>query len=120
MKRSSLGALAVLLLFALLAMSRPAAAHDYQRNRSDHPLRVFAYFLHPIGIGLEYGFTRPVHWVVSQPNLRIVFGHDPRHELDEQGRYPVCNLCTPLPPIIECPACHKKLLKPRDEYWVWD
>jgi hypothetical protein len=119
MKRSSLSVFVASVVLALFVVSAPVTAHDYQRNNSDHPFRVVAYFLHPVGIGLEYGVTRPVHWVVSQPNMRILFGHAPRHELDELGRYPVCNLCQGTPPVVECPSCHKKLLKPRDEYWTW-
>jgi hypothetical protein len=120
MKRTSLGVLAVCVVLALVALSAPVSAHDYERNASDHPFRVIAHLIHPVGIGLEYGLMRPVHWVVSQPNLRIVFGHDPRHELDEHGRYPVCNLCQPVPPVVECPSCNRNILTPRDEYWVWD
>jgi len=53
-----------------------ASAHDYQRGSTDgHVLRLVAYVVHPIGIALEYGITRPVHWVASQPHLDILLGH---------------------------------------------
>ena len=71
--------------FALALCLAPshADAHDYDRDDSDYFLRYVAYIVHPIGIGLEYAVTRPIHWLVSQPNLSIVFGHDP-HESDEE------------------------------------
>jgi len=119
MKRSLVGLLAVLLAAMVLAIARPAAAHDYDRGNSDHPLRLIAYSLYPIGIGLEYGVFRLVHLGVSQPHARILFGHAPRNERDERGQYPVCNLDKPAPPTVECPHCHKAILKPRDEYYTW-
>ena len=64
------------LVAALTVCFAPAAsAHQYDRDNSDMWLRYVAYALHPVGIALEYGVTRPIHWVVSQPHLNIVFGH---------------------------------------------
>ncbi|KPL12079.1 hypothetical protein AMJ85_02100 [candidate division BRC1 bacterium SM23_51] len=117
MKRTTAGLVAVAVVAVVLAGAVPVAAHDYDRDNSDHVLRYVAYLLHPVGIALEYGVTRPIHWVVSQPNLRTVFGHAPRHERDAQGLYPVCNLCQPGPQTEVCPSCHRPILKPRDEYW---
>lgn len=53
-----------------------SSAHEYDRDDSDHPLRLVGYVLHPFGIAAEYLLLRPVHWVVSQKNLDIVFGHE--------------------------------------------
>lgn len=119
MKRTPVVPVAALVAMALTLVAMPAAAHDYDRDDSDYPLRYIAYALHPVGIALEYGVTRPIHWLVSQPHLRIVFGHDPRNEIDEQGRYPVCPLCKQPPQLVPCPKCHRKLMRPRDEYFVW-
>jgi len=119
MKRPSLALLTVVALALVIASAAPVAAHDYERGDSDYPLRYIAYAIHPIGIVLEYGVTRPIHWLVSQPHLRIVFGHAPRNEIDENGNLPVCNLCRHKPYAVECPRCHKRILKPRDEYFVW-
>ena len=74
--------------FALMVLALPSVsqAHVYDRDDSDHPLRYLAYAVHPIGIALEYAVLRPIHWVVSQPNLDIIFGHEPRPE-KEKGTY---------------------------------
>jgi hypothetical protein len=70
---------------AALALVLPASAHRYQRSVNDHPMRLVAYVLNPIGIALEYAVMRPIHWGVSQHNLDIVFGHDP--SVQENGKY---------------------------------
>lgn len=77
-------AVAVLAL-ALVAVAIPASANRYRRGQSDNPMRLVAYVLHPVGLALEYGIMRPIHWVVSQPDLDIVFGHQARP--DDEGTY---------------------------------
>ncbi|MCX7015647.1 MAG: hypothetical protein NTW86_24360 [Candidatus Sumerlaeota bacterium] len=69
--------LALLCILAALFLSyAPAAsAHEYDRDDSDMWLRYVAYAIHPVGIAIEYGVLRPIHWVVSQKNLDILFGH---------------------------------------------
>lgn len=69
--------LSVLAAAAILASALPAQAHTYRRNSSadENPVRFVAYFVHPIGIALEYLITRPVHYIVSQPHLDILCGH---------------------------------------------
>ncbi|MCL5271639.1 MAG: hypothetical protein M1457_14040 [bacterium] len=76
---------AALLATALLALPARAGAHEYVRGDSDYPLRYIAYALHPFGIAVEYTVLRPIHWVVSQPDLDIVFGHEPTP--DESKNY---------------------------------
>jgi hypothetical protein len=76
MRKRTLGFLLVC-VFVLVAAT-PSWAHDYDRNDSDYWLRYAAYVVHPVGIALEYGVARPIHWVVSRPHLCIIFGHDPR------------------------------------------
>jgi hypothetical protein len=71
---------------ALLATPRNAGAHDYQRNHADNPLRVLAYPIHMIGTGFDFMFTRPIHWFVSRPNNRILFGHSVGIVADVEGR----------------------------------
>jgi hypothetical protein len=75
-------------LFAAALMLAPgrAGAHTYDRDDSDYPLRYVAYALHPLGIAAEYLVLRPIHWVVSRPNLDIVFGHEP-HESDDPNYF---------------------------------
>jgi hypothetical protein len=75
-------------LFAAMLLALPTAgqAHVYDRDDSDYPLRYIAYALYPVGLAVEYAVLRPIHWVVSQPNLDKFFGHDPRRE-EEAGTY---------------------------------
>ena len=75
--------LAALFALALLGLPATSQAHVYDRDDSDYPLRYVAYAVHPIGIAVEYALLRPIHWVVSRPNLDIIFGHDPRREAEE-------------------------------------
>ncbi|MCB2155378.1 hypothetical protein KQI84_10865 [bacterium] len=66
-----------LLALGMVALTIPAAAHRYSRVTDGHPLRLVAYIFHPVGVALEYGVMRPVHWFVSRNDLDIVFGHTP-------------------------------------------
>jgi hypothetical protein len=54
-------------------------AHDTYDDSQSHPLRLVAYAIHPIGYGLEWLVTRPIHFLVSQPSTERIFGHTP-HE----------------------------------------
>jgi hypothetical protein len=119
MKQKFVGLSVALPVAMVLAVAAPAGAHDYDRGNSDYPFRLLAYAVHPLGIALEYGIMRPIHQLVSLPHARIIFGHDPRNERDEHGQYPVCPVCREGMVAVECPNCHKPLLKPRDEYWAW-
>jgi hypothetical protein len=71
---------------ALMAGANTAEAHVYDRDDSDHPLRIVAYALHPFGMAVEYGILRPIHWLVSQPTADKIFGHEPDRE-KEAGTY---------------------------------
>lgn len=64
-------ALAACVLFA----PGSACADTYAVNDSDHPIRYISYPFHAYGKGWEYFVTRPIHWVVSQPKTRYIFGH---------------------------------------------
>ena len=75
--RSLHRSLAGLALCALvLASASPALADEYDARRAGHPLRLVAYAVHPIGVALDWLLFRPGHWLVSQPGLDYVFGHD--------------------------------------------
>jgi len=63
----------------LLAGTRAAYAHDAYDDSESNPLRIAAYALHPVGWAIEWAVMRPMHFVVSQPQLEPVFGHEP-HE----------------------------------------
>jgi hypothetical protein len=64
---------------AVFFLAGPAAAYfdEYDDYTDSHPLRLVAYAIHPVGFTLEWLVTRPIHAVVSQPELQQVFGHRP-------------------------------------------
>jgi hypothetical protein len=64
---------------AWLTAAGTARAHDAYDDSQSHPLRLVAYVLHPAGFAAEWLVTRPVHFLVSQPQLERIFGHTP-HE----------------------------------------
>ena len=63
----------------LAGASSPALAHDAYDDSQAHPLRLAAYALNPVGWAAEWLITRPIHFLVSQPQLEPIFGHVP-HE----------------------------------------
>ncbi len=68
----------MLSLGLLVALSSPALAyHDPYDDSETHPLRLIAYALHPVGYTLEWLVFRPLHAVVSQPQLEPILGHRP-------------------------------------------
>jgi hypothetical protein len=76
MKRS----IACLSLVAVLAMYGSALAipQDEYDDSQSYPLRVAAYLLNPVGVGLEYAIFRPFHWLVSyNDTTELIFGHGP-------------------------------------------
>jgi type IV secretory pathway VirB10-like protein len=68
-------ALAILAVSAFIALAQGASADEYHRATNDNPLRIARYVLQPVCLVGEYFISRPIHWVVSQDNADIVFGH---------------------------------------------
>jgi hypothetical protein len=62
---------------AALVFTLPLSAYsgEYDDFEDSHPLRIIAYPVHAIGYSLEWLITRPIHTLVSQPDLDPVFGH---------------------------------------------
>ncbi len=61
---------------AVLALTPALSFGDsYKTDDSDHVWRYMAYPAHAVGKGVEYLVTRPIHWIVSRPKMRYVFGH---------------------------------------------
>ena len=62
---------------AALVLTLPLSAYsgEYDDFEDSHPLRIIAYPVHAIGYTLEWLITRPIHALVSQPDLEPVFGH---------------------------------------------
>jgi len=63
----------------LAGAATPARAHDAYDDSESHPLRLAAYAVHPIGWLLEWSVMRPLHFLVSHPQLEPITGHVP-HE----------------------------------------
>jgi hypothetical protein len=99
MKRS----ITALSLVAVLAMygSALAVPQDEYDDSQSYPLRVAAYLLHPVGVGLEYLIFRPFHWLVSyNDTTELIFGHGP-HGSEEMRSLMACDevhatSCEPL------------------------
>ncbi len=95
MKRS----IACLSLVAVLALSGSALAFpgDNYDDSESHPLRVAAYILHPVGLGLEWALFRPLHWLASlNDTTEYIFGHRP-HGAEELRSIE----CTPIE-MLQC------------------
>jgi hypothetical protein len=65
---------------ATLLCSTTARAYfdDYDDSQSN-PLVVAYYILYPVGYTVEWLVARPIHALVSQPELEPIFGHKPHH-----------------------------------------
>lgn len=62
----------------IFSLASPSVAYyDPYDDSQSHPLRLVAYALHPVGFALEWLILRPIHALVSQPELEPVFGHTP-------------------------------------------
>jgi hypothetical protein len=53
----------------------PPGYYDGYDDSQSHPLRIAAYALNPVGFAVEWLVTRPIHALVSQPELERIFGH---------------------------------------------
>ena len=73
-------------LIAVMGLSiQTASAHRYSSKSSGHTLRVVAYPVHVFGYALDRLVMRPIHYVVSQPEIDKIAGHHPR--LGESDTY---------------------------------
>jgi peptidoglycan-associated lipoprotein len=97
--------LAIASLAVLLAVqTSPAAAHEYDRDDSDHPLRYVGYALHPFGVLVEKVILRPIHAFVSKPDNDIIFGHEVRHgDHGHDHGHGHMETVTPQAPVAEVP-----------------
>jgi hypothetical protein len=68
------------LTVALAGISAPVFAHDAYDDSQTHPLRLAAYAVNPAGWALEWAVFRPLHFLVSNPQLERIFGHTPHDD----------------------------------------
>ena len=67
----------------LVTLPQRALADEYDDSQS-HPLRLFAYFLHPFGLAMEWTVARPLHALVSgSKEQEYLFGHTPHRSYFE-------------------------------------
>jgi len=64
------------LALVVVLAAAPAAADDYDPTEAGNPLRLAGYVLHPVGVLLDVLIFRPAHWLVSQPVIAQLVGHD--------------------------------------------
>ncbi len=69
------------LCLGLTALPLPVLADEYDDSQS-HPLRVYTYLIHPVGVAAEWLLARPFHALVSSTRgVAYVFGHTPHPPL---------------------------------------
>ncbi len=66
----------------------PVRAETYDSDDSDHPFRYAAYGVHAVGKVVENFVTRPVHWFVSRPKMRYIFGKSSQPRKEEYNHDP--------------------------------
>ena len=69
--------LTALALATALMLPGSARAHDAYSDAEANPLKIASYPVAAAGFALEWLFTRPVHFIVSQPSLQRVFNYEP-------------------------------------------
>ena len=66
---------AAFLLTGSLAAA-PALADEHDPQKTGHPVRIVAYFLHPVGVVLDALIMRPAHWLASREPIKTLVGHE--------------------------------------------
>ncbi len=93
------------LITLILSATAPAYFDDYDDSQSN-PLRVVAYVIHPVGYTLEWLVARPLHALVSQPELEPVFGHTPHPDWYSDNYLPTATGPATMPPVAAGPAAN--------------
>ena len=86
--------LAAFVLAAVTLAGQRASAHDAYSDAESNPLKIASYPVAVVGYVLEWMFTRPVHFLASQPTLQRPFNYEPTYNaldvpdpyLPSQGR----------------------------------
>ena len=107
--RQLLAAVAVVTVLAL--PGQRAWAHDAYSDAESNPLKLLSYPVAAAGFLIEWTFTRPIHFLVSQPKLAPVFNYEPTYNaFDTPEAYPSSEpdqapiqYIAPPPPAIYTP-----------------
>lgn len=71
--------LAPFVLAAVTFAGQPASAHDAYSDAESNPLKIASYPVAVVGYVLEWMFTRPVHFLASQPPLQRPLSYEPTY-----------------------------------------
>ena len=83
MKRLIIAVVVAITLGAGTGVARAAdVPEDSYVDGFSHPLRVAAYLIAPVGFAAEWLVFRPLHYVISRPDLRNIFNYDPNEDVD--------------------------------------
>jgi hypothetical protein len=104
-----LAAVAVVTVLAL--PGQRAWAHDAYSDAESNPLKLLSYPVAAAGFLIEWTFTRPIHFLVSQPTMQRVFNYEPTYNaFDTPDPYPSSEpdqapiqYIAPPPPAIYTP-----------------
>ncbi|HYA35799.1 MAG TPA: hypothetical protein VEF03_09265 [Candidatus Binataceae bacterium] len=106
---------AVICLCAALTIAAPVASYaqpaesDRQNpteynDEDSQPAKLMSYVLAPVGFVLEWGVTRPIHWIVTRSSIASAFN-------SETPMAPYTPPVPPLPPdptIAQASATHPR------------
>lgn len=76
----------LLALVMTISAGRALAIPDDYDDMQSHPLRIAAYLVYPVGFTAEWLIFRPLHYIVSRPQLEAIFGHGPHEEIGTYRR----------------------------------
>ena len=105
MSRLSIALLAVVLLSP--ALCRAQYAKDTQNpneytQEDSNPLKLIFYILSPLGYALEWGVTRPLHYMATQSSVAPMFGSEDTDPVFGDSRFSAVMGGLPAP-IAEMP-----------------
>lgn len=94
-----------------LFLAGPVLAYydEYDDYEDAHPLRIVSYPVHAAGYALEWLVTRPIHALVSQPELQPIFGRR-TSPWDFDAELP----SAPEPTVSAPPAVSPPAVRPED------
>ena len=84
MKRSAALLFTTMLLVGTLFSSNAFAKTEYDPYYDIYPIRLAAYPLHAVGLGLEWAIFRPLHAFVNIPGIRTIVGERVEDGLDRE------------------------------------
>jgi hypothetical protein len=87
-----------------LAGSAFAYYDEYNDWEDAHPLRIVSYPIHAAGYAIEWLVTRPIHALVSQPELEPIFGYRSSEWDFGVDLPPVSEVTTAAPPVAPVSA----------------